>query len=770
MSACGHFFNHVPPGLAGSSFLRMRSSITAILAVFIVLSGSAQFQEKEHPQDTLRTRYLDEVVIAVNKNPELRRFVAQQVKIITPSTIINLNAQSTADLLSNTGVVAMQKSQQGGGSPILRGFEASRVLLVIDGIRMNNLIYRAGHLQNVITLDNNSLDRAEVLFGPSSTVYGSDALGGAIHFFTRDPKLQRAGHVVSGNTFVRLGSVNDEKTFHGELNLAGKKIASLTTFNISDFGDLKMGARKNPAFGESFGLRDQYVTRAADNQSDQLTNNPDPLVQRSSGYRQTDVMQKVLLVPSERISHLFALQYSTSSDIPRYDRLTDPGTGSAGLKFAQWYYGPQQRVLAYYRLQVNDLGKWADRMTATVSNQWIEESRHQRRFNSTSLQHRYEDVGVTGVTVDFQKRSGKDEFRYGIDGQFNRLKSTAHAEDILTRGRTPLDTRYPDGDNTMNFQAVYLTHTRRLSEHLTLNDGVRAGVSRLVTQFSDKRFFPFPYDDVRQNNFTGSTSVGLVYTPGNWKLSVLAGTGFRSPNVDDLAKVFESVAGSGTTTGTLIVPNPDLKPEKTINLDLGVTKFIGTTTRIEGTFFATNMTDAIITKAFALDGQATVTYNGFPANVFANQNAARALITGAIVQLRSDLTERWNITASWNHTKGRVINKDAADTPLDHIAPNFGRAGIQYTGSKLRGELFSNFSGWKRLKDYSQSGEDNLQYATVKGMPSWWTVNLRLSAEVSKTFTLQAGIDNILDLQYRTFASSINAPGRNFFVTGRLKF
>ncbi|MFM9074508.1 MAG: TonB-dependent receptor plug domain-containing protein, partial [Bacteroidota bacterium] len=186
----------------------MRILITAFLAVNIIHCAMAQYQEKEHEHDTLRTRYLDEVVIAVNKNPELRRYVAQQVKIITPSTIAGLNAQSTADLLSNTGVVAMQKSQQGGGSPILRGFEASRVLLVVDGIRMNNLIYRAGHLQNVISVDNNSLDRAEILFGPSSTVYGSDALGGAIHFFTRDPKLRGSGGVVSGSSFLRLGTVN----------------------------------------------------------------------------------------------------------------------------------------------------------------------------------------------------------------------------------------------------------------------------------------------------------------------------------------------------------------------------------------------------------------------------------------------------------------------------------------------------------------------------------------------------------------------------------
>ncbi|NJN34367.1 MAG: TonB-dependent receptor plug domain-containing protein [Saprospiraceae bacterium] len=71
----------------------------------------------------------------------------------------------------------------------MRGFEASRVLLVVDGVRMNNLIYRSGHLQNAITVDQNMLDRVEVLFGTASTVYGSDALGGVVHFFTKKPLL-----------------------------------------------------------------------------------------------------------------------------------------------------------------------------------------------------------------------------------------------------------------------------------------------------------------------------------------------------------------------------------------------------------------------------------------------------------------------------------------------------------------------------------------------------------------------------------------------------
>lgn len=751
----------------------MKSIFSVLLFSAFSLASHAQFEEKSDQKDTLRTSYLEEVVISAGKTAEMRRYVAQQIKIISPSTILNLNAQSSADLLSNTGVVAVQKSQQGGGSPILRGFEASRVLLVVDGIRMNNLIYRAGHLQNVITVDNNLLDRAEVLFGPASTAYGSDALGGAIYFFTRDPKLSGEGtKFFSGSSFIRNGSVNNEKTFHTDFNLAGKKIASLFSVTVSDFGDLRMGEKINPALGESFGLRPTLVRRAGDNQSDQLVANADPFLQRNSGYRQLDLMQKVLFRPSTQTTHLLNIQYSTSSDIPRYDRLTDPGVSTnpqftTGLKFAEWYYGPQDRFLASHRVEHLLNNAWADKVSVITSYQQIEESRIQRRFNNNALQRRVESVDVAALTIDLQKKNDKDDIRYGLDFQFNGVSSSASKKDIVTGAVTTLDTRYPGGKNTMNFAAAFMMHTRKISPQLTLNDGIRIGVSSLYAEFKDKTFFPFPFDEVKQRNLTSSITAGLIYTPDQWKISLLGGTGFRSPNIDDLAKVFESVAGGTGTTGTLIIPNPDLKPEKTINADLSVMRLLGEVGRIEGTFFVTRMYDAIVTLPFTLNGSSTVDYDGAKANVYASQNSSRAMVKGLTMQFKTDLTEKWSITSSWNYTRGIVLT---TNSPLDHIPPSFGRISLQYTVKKMRGEFFSNFNGWKRLEDYSNSGEDNLQYATAEGMPSWYTLNLRLSAEVLNGFTIQTGVDNLLDLQYRTFASGINAPGRNLFLTLRIRY
>src|SRR5687768_11473339 len=164
-------------------------------------------------QDTMVLKDMDEVIIYSNKFAEQRKNIVQKIDVVSAQRIALMNTQNTGDLLAGTGNVFVQKSQQGGSSPVIRGFEASRVLLVIDGIRMNNAIYRSGHLQNVITVDQNMLERIEVLYGPASTLYGSDALGGVVHMRTRNPKLSLTDkRAVRGSAFTRYSSANNEKT------------------------------------------------------------------------------------------------------------------------------------------------------------------------------------------------------------------------------------------------------------------------------------------------------------------------------------------------------------------------------------------------------------------------------------------------------------------------------------------------------------------------------------------------------------------------------
>ncbi|MEY3192590.1 MAG: hypothetical protein RI982_361, partial [Bacteroidota bacterium] len=171
-------------------------------------------------QSDTSSKRLQDVVIYANKFPTLSKNIVQRVVALTDKALIQQQA-NTADILTASGQVFVQKSQAGGGSPVVRGFEASRVLLMVDGVRMNSAIFRAGHLQNIITVDNMILDRVEIIYGPSSTLYGSDALGGVVNLFTKQPQLHKSNLVskkapwkTEGNFVYRYGNGQNENRQH----------------------------------------------------------------------------------------------------------------------------------------------------------------------------------------------------------------------------------------------------------------------------------------------------------------------------------------------------------------------------------------------------------------------------------------------------------------------------------------------------------------------------------------------------------------------------
>lgn len=738
----------------------MKSYLIPVL--FLLRCANSLLAQTPAADTLLEAVPLRETVVSANRSSQSRSAIAQQVAVLTRPLIEQMNAQTSAELLSNSGAVFVQKSQQGGGSPVLRGFEASRVLLVIDGVRMNNAIYRAGHLQNVITVDNAVLERAEVLFGPASTVYGSDALGGAVCFFTKNPELATgAGLHTAGSAFLRYGTVNQEKSAHLDLNLGGKSLGSLTSLTFSDFGDLRMG--ENAGFEPFFGKRNNYIERI--NGRDSLLRNDDPYLQRFSGYQQYDLLQKLLWKPRENASHVLNVQFSNSTDVPRYDRLTDPGSGGAGLRNAEWYYGPQRRLMAAYHYTREQAG-WLDKFRSTLSWQDVEESRHNRRFKNNGLQHRIENIKVYGLQLDGWKFWANQSLQLGIDAQFNDLKSTANEENIQTGDTKALDTRYPGGDNTMYSAALFVTHNWQPAQDArwTFNEGFRAGLSSLSSEF-DTTFFKFPFVSVGQKSPVWSGNLGMVFRPGgDWLLALNAASGFRVPNIDDLTKVFESSAGN------LIVPNPGLRPEQTYNLDLSATRALSGRVRWENVVWFTAFRNAIVTAPFQYNGQDSVFYNGKLSRVQASQNEGKARLWGISSQLDVDIYPDLVLYAAITYTRGRVIEDEGDDRPLDHIPPLYGRAGFRYHTTRTTVEGYALFNGKKSIEDYSSSGEDNPQYAPPGGMPAWLTLNLRGGYQFCRFLTVQAGIENILDTQYRTFASGINAPGCNIYLSLRSKF
>ncbi|MFN0213339.1 MAG: TonB-dependent receptor [Saprospiraceae bacterium] len=726
-------------------------------AIFIFFSFLLIAQKTE-PDSTQKAVVLDETVISAVGTSQSRTAVAQDVRVLRRVDIERINAQSTADLLQNSGAVFVQKSQQGGGSPVLRGFEASRILLVVDGVRMNNAIYRSGHLQNAITLDNAALERAEVIFGPASTVYGTDALGGAICFFTKNPSFSDEGLKTTGSAFVRYGSVNEEKTGHVDFSLGGKKLAAFTSVTFSDFGDLRMG--KNPGPEGSFGKRLYYVERF--NGRDSLVNNTDPYLQKFSGYSQYDLLEKIVFQQNDNIRHTLNIQFSNSSNIPRYDRLTDPK--DTGLNAAEWYYGPQKRSMTAYTLTMTEAGFFNAGFRATASFQNVEESRHNRNFESESRIDRIENVQVIGLIADGARAWGAGQrLHIGLDIQHNEVSSKANRFNVNTLESSPQSTRYPDGGSQMLNTALYATH-RWNKGAWVFSEGIRGGFSSLKAKFLSRDFFPFPYDNVTQSSPLMSGSLGAAWNgSGNWRFAMSAATGFRMPNVDDLAKVFDSQPGS------VFVPNPEIGPEKTFNLDFNLTWRISDQIRWENVVWGALFRNAIVTDVFQFNGQDSIEYDGVLSRVLAGQNKRNARLFGYTSSFEADVTEHWALFASVAFTQGQILEEEGIvkTSPLDHIPPTYGRVAARWHKGSASLEPSILFNGKKRLEDYNREGEDNLQYAPPNGMPAWLTLNLRGSYGFGKHLSVQAGIDNILDMQYRNFASGINAPGRNIWLTLR---
>ncbi len=731
------------------------------------------------------TKNLEEIVVSSSNFNEKKKNVAQKIDVVSAKTITNANAQNTGDLLVNTGKIFVQKSQQGGSSPVIRGFEASRILLVVDGVRMNNAIYRTGHLQNAITIDQNSLSRMEIMYGPSSTVYGSDALGGTIHLITKSPVFSTSNKLeTTGLTFARYSTVNNEKTIHADASIGLKKIAWYQAYNFSDFGDLKMGRNYLKAYPD-FGRRSKYIGHV--NGKDSVLNNTDDRVQKFSAYKQWDIVQKLLFKQNDSTTHGLNIQISNSTNVPRYDRLQDTKNGT--LRFAEWYYGPQKRFLAAYEFLHTSKGFFKT-IKANINYQNIEESRQTREYRRLDrFDSQVEKVKVIGTTISGRKVMNNHELVMGADMQLNIVSSTATRKNLSTGVVSPLNTRYPDGKNNMNNVGIYAQHTYKFNnKKLVLNDGFRVQFISLKSNIVNNSFFKLPDTIFNQKNIAFTENIGVVYTASNsTSISTSIASGFRAPNIDDLSKIFET----NTATRQVVFPNSNLKPEYTYNLDLSVTQKIGKQIILDITGYYTLFNNAIIKAPFSINGLDSVDFNGIRSQILASQNVNKATVAGFSIGTSIQLFKGCNLASTLSYTKAffktdinktssvyekqpngtyAIVNKNVSKKPLDHISPALGKTSIVYENKKINTEFNILYNGWKRLDEYNADGEDNAQYATADGMPAWVIANWKAGYSFTKKSVVQIGIDNIFDRNYRTFASGFSAGGRNFMLALRVSW
>ena len=659
---------------------------------------------------------------------------------------------NTADLIGGSGEVYIQKSQQGGGSPMFRGFAANRILLNYDGIRVNNAIFRSGNLQNIILFDANAMESAEIVFGPGSTIYGSDALGGVIDFRTLNAEFSRdSSALFYGQAKAGYASAANEYNGHFHLAYGSEKFSSLTSVSFANFGDLTMGSNGPDEF-----LRPTYVERI--NGKDSLINNANPKKQIESGYRQFNLVQKLGFKVGEHSKILLGIHYAQTTDIPRYDRLiieTDDG-----LKYADWYYGPQSWLNINVNWESNKKIAMYDESRLIVGYQQMKESRHDRKFDEINLRNRYEVVDVISLNYDLNKVLGsRFQLFYGLELIGNRVGSTAYELDVKTNLTQSIATRYPDGSK-YGSGGIYALLKWKPSDFWILNFGLRYSLFNMEGTF-DKTFYDFPDDGFNQTVGAFTPSIGAVFKPSQ-KVRLFAniGNGFRAPNIDDMAKVFDS------TPGNVVVPNTELKPETVTSFDLGLTYTPSRRFKLEVSGFYSLLENTMIKAPFEINGVDSVIYDGELSKVEAIQNLGSGWIAGAQGSFMAVLSQRFSFRGSIVYTQG----EDENGVALRHVTPIFGALHLEYLDKHFRVDLNVQASGTIAYENLAPSEKDKpyLYAADSNGnpySPSWYLLNLNASWFISDSVRLVVGVDNILDSRYRSYSSGIAGAGRNYLAS-----
>ncbi len=669
-----------------------------------VLNGTTIYLQSE-------SQNLEEVILSVARSESNVNQIAEKVSVIKSEDLFLSSPASGAELLELSPGVRVQKSQGGGGSPIIRGFEANRVLIVVDGVRMNNAIYRSGHLQNSITIDPNNIERAEVIFGSSSVGYGSDALGGVIHYYTKSPILKGSEKIKSSFT-SNYTSANQGLSNNFITNYSSENWGSITSLSISKFGDIKMGENRDHGF-DNWGLTPLYSKNSRYSYYSQPSTNSNENVQKNTGYSQVDLFQKFLVKLGDTNLLNINIQFSESSDIDRFDQLSI--TKGNSLKFSEWYYGPQKRLLISPSLKIFPNRKFMKKGVITFGFQKINESRIKRKFNALNRSHQIEDLKVFSLNGDFDTSFNDDHsISYGVESTYNYNYSKAYDQIIEIQGdeitglskKFAIPTRYPSNGSSYTSFASYVNWSWNMSEFFTFNIGTRLTFTGLKASWNDIISVNPQLSEVNLNSEALTTTVSIKLRPSKRvQINTVLSSGFRNPNIDDIGKIREN-------NGLLVVPNTFLKPEYAYNLDLGIDfRSLNNRNYISLRGFSTIISrhigrdEYVVFSDITTPDLSTVIYNGEEVTTISNKNLGNRFIHGFSIDGFSQINNNLKFDYGITYTEG---DNNETYGPLPSISPLFGSIALSYSKRGLNLKAVYKFSEAKSPGEYSFGGEDGL--------------------------------------------------------------
>ena len=703
----------------------------------IEVSHISYVTKKIYKQDITDSKiYLQQktnLLPVIDFNTELKVLISEKYEAqqVIPSGFSELQS-TVSNLLASASSVVVQESQPGGGSPNYRGMEANRLLLIIDGVTLNNAIFRSGHLQNSGTINPFFIKSISILSGPASVGYGNGAMGGALIFTTKYPNTKDKVQFLQ-----QFESNSNSSITNFLINYHKKNHSHLTAFSVRSVGNLIMGNNRLHKYTE-WG-KESIVT---ENNKQLYTN-----------YSQVDLLHKSTVKINDYNNILLNTQYSKSSEIYRFDKMNDISNDLP--KYLNWTYGPRLRFMQSMKHIMKYKTVAFDSISTVISYQDITESRHVQKLNEDLFNNRKENLNIYDLNIDFKKKLKIMRLSYGLGIKNQNINSRANLSN--NNNNTFYNTtRYPSGGSTMKELFAYTQININLSRNIDLLLGGRLNNSRLNARFNDDSYFT----DIENYNRSFIKSILVSFKP--IKSTIINASyynGFRNPNIDDIGKIFSKDGEN------VVVPNKDLMPEYANNFEIEINYKINRI-KLQLQLFNTSIDNAITRQFGTLNGSDSIFYDGEKMRIQMNKNIEGAIINGISFTADFKIIEKIKLNSSLNYLKGLTNEGD----PLAHIPPLNAKINLSYEKFGHNITCYAIYNAWKFARDYDKDGVDNIKEATARGNPSWLTLNMAYYKKITDEMTFKIAIQNITDLHYKTFGSGLSAGGRNYVIAIQTEF
>jgi hemoglobin/transferrin/lactoferrin receptor protein len=518
--------------------------------------------------------------------------------------------------------------------------------------------------------------------------------------------------------------------------------------------------------GPSEYLRPNYVIQNSIGE-DIIVNNSNSKLQRNTSYDQLNFLQKILYKPNKNFQYDLGIHFSKTGDIPRYDRLIRQDQ-NLDLVYGNWFYGPQEWLLINNQIAINSKSNNVfDKLKITFAKQKFSESRNSRKLNASNLNSREEKLDILSLNIDMIKKiNSNSDLTYGLEYINNKVESLGSSTNIFDLSVNSISSRYPNNSSLQSF-GTYMNYKSKIVDDVFFQSGVRYSLTKLQADLSQNNtFYDFPYGNINLENGAFVGGIGLSWVRNiynNWKFNI--NTAFRSPNIDDVAKVFDSEPGN------VVVPNPGLKPERSFGIEFG--GYFRTKNNIELDFstYINYLYDALIRDDFTLEnGISQIIYDGELSQIQALQNGSKSLIYGFEFGANMVINKNLSLKSQLNLIAGHELNELPFAFPVRHIPPNFGNLHLIFEKGRLSFDAFVNFNSEISYNNLAESERAKpYLYALDKDgnpySPSWTTYNFRSKYLLSDKLNFTLSFENISDKLYRPYSSGISAPGLNFIFS-----